>query len=135
MLAPDVEEMLVSYLTANGLANVSTVMPPLPVTTMPLPFYLINKLDGHDDAVTEYPCVSIHCFNSTRTGASTAGRALHKLMKNLTAQVPIHMSDGSYASVDYVFVTEAPSWQHYEDASIWRFVGRYHIDLRVNKTT
>jgi hypothetical protein len=131
VLAPDVEELVVSYLKASGLVNVSAEMPPTP----PLPFYLINRLDGGDDWVTEYPCVSIHCFDSTRTLASDAGRAMHKIMKNLTAKIPILMSDGSYVNVDYVYVVESPTWRPYEDKTIWRYCGRYHIDLRLNQTT
>lgn len=106
-------------------------MPPRP----PLPFILINRLTGGDDWVTDYPCVSIHCFNASRTLASDTARVMHKQMKDLDPRLPIQMSDGSYVSVDYVFVDEAPHWEFYEDNEIWRYCGRYHIDLRLNQTT
>lgn len=134
LIAADVEELLVQYLVAKGLGpatNVSTVMP----TTPPLPFYLVNRLDGGDDMVTDYATVSIHAFNSTRTGASDAARTMNQIMKGLTAQVPVQMSDGSFVSIDYLDVIETPAWRFYEDTQIWRYCGRYHIDLRVNQTT
>lgn len=131
MLAPDVEELVVSYLRASGLSNVSVIMPPDP----PMPFFLVNRISGGDDWVTDYPCVSIHCFATSRTLASSAARQMHTLMKNLSAKTPIPMSNGNYASVDYVFVVETPAWEDYADKNIHRYCGRYHIDLRVNLTT
>lgn len=130
VLSPDIEELIVSYLS-TGLSNVSVEMPATPT----YPFYLVNHLTGHDDYVTEYPVLSIHAFDTTRTAASDAARAMHKMMKDLTAKIPILMSDGSYVSVDYIYVIEAPHWEDYGDKEIHRYCGRYRVETRLNLTT
>lgn len=134
MLAPDLEDLVISYLTSTGLAPAAQIqfeMPPRPT----YPFFLVNDLSGGDDDVTEYPVVSIHCFASTRPAAATAGRELHTKMKALTPLLAIQISDGSYVSIDHLEVVERPHWEDYADDAISRYCGRYHIDLRVNQTT
>lgn len=130
LLAPDVEELVVAYLSTQ-LSNVAVQMGPSPT----MPFYLVNRISGGDDDVTDRPAVSIHAFNTTRTAANTSARTMHALMKRLTAQVPVLMSDSTYASVDYVYVLESPHWEDYGDKAIQRYCGRYRIDLRCNLTT
>lgn len=100
-----------------------------------MPFYLVNRVTGGDDMVTDCPTVSVHAFNTTRTGASTSARTMHALMKQLTAQVPVLMSDASYVSVDAVYVMETPHWEDYGDKTIQRYCGRYRIELRCNLST
>lgn len=129
ILPPDVEEMVVSYLSPLG--NVSTEMLPVP----PYPFYVVHKLTGPEDMVTEYDVVSVHAFSTTRTAASDAARASHKKMKQLNAQVSILMHDGSYSSIDKIDVLESPCWEDYGDKAIHRYCARYRIELRVNQTT
>jgi hypothetical protein len=124
----DVEELLIEFLSGQGFNNVSIEMTANP----PLPFVLINHLTGGDDEVTDSAVVSIHVFDATRTAASTDARALHRAMKGLTAQTPILMSDGSYASIDYLEVVESPHWEDYGDKTIHRYCGRYRVDLRIN---
>ena len=126
MLAPDVEELLVSFLSPLGQCG--TVMPPMPT----MPYILISRLSGGDDWVTEEATVSVHCFHSSRSLAAEFSRTVHNQMKNLLARTPILMSNGSYANVDYVYVIESPAWRDYEDKTIWRYCGRYRIDLRIN---
>lgn len=130
MLAPDVENFLVSYLSPLAPAGqVSIFMPPKPV----MPFFLINRLSGGDDWVTDYSTVSIHCFNTTRSLAAQSARLMHQKMKALLPSSPaVLLGDGTYASVDYVYVIESPAWQEYEDKTIWRYCGRYQVDLRLH---
>lgn len=130
LLPPDVEELLCSYLSELGDVSVEMTNP-IPQ----FPFYLINRIDGGDDNVTDYPVVSIHAFNTTRTLASTSARAMHKMMKQLTPLVPVLMSDSTYASVDKVDVIETPRWIDYGDEEIHRYVGRYCVAVRCNLAT
>jgi hypothetical protein len=106
---------------------------PNPIPT--LPFYLITRLTGGDDNVTDSAAVSIHAFSTTRTSASSNARLMHARMKKLTPLVPILMSDGSYASVDYVTVIETPTWRDYADKQVQRYCGRYRIEVRCNRAT
>ena len=129
MLAPDVENFLVQYLSPLAPpGQVSIYMPPNP----PMPFFLVNRISGGDDFVTDESTVSIHCFNTTRSLAAQSARRMHAMMKSLLASSPaVAMGDGSYANVDYVYVLETPAWQEYQDKTIWRYCGRYHVDLRL----
>lgn len=130
LLPPDVEELLISYLSPLGDVSVEMMNP-----VQTFPFYLINRISGGDDYVTDCAAVSIHAFHTSRTLASAAARAMHLKMKQLTPQVPVLMSDSTYASVDYVGVIETPNWVDYGDKEIERYVGRYRIEVRCNLTT
>lgn len=128
MLAPDAEELVVSYL-AQFFPNVSVTMPAEP----PLPFYLVTRISGGDDMVTDYATVSVHAFASDRTAASDAARAMHDKMRNLNARIGIPVSNGT-AGVDRVETKETPAWRDYDDANLQRYVGRYGLDLRLKRT-
>lgn len=131
MLAPDVEAFLVSYLSRlQPPGQVSIQMPANP----PMPFVLINRLSGGDDYVTDSATVSIHVFNSTRSLAAYEARRMHQLMKDLLPRHPVLLPDGTYGAVDYVYVVESPAWQEYEDKTIWRYCGRYKVDLRLQSS-
>ena len=129
MLAPDVENFLVQYLSPLAPpGQVSIYMPPNP----PMPFFLVNRISGGDDYVTDEAVVSIHCFNKTRSLAAQSARRMHAMMKSLMPYSPgVLMGDGFYANVDYVMVIETPAWQEYEDKQIWRYCGRYSLDFRL----
>lgn len=99
-----------------------------------MPFYLINRISGGDNMITEYPVVQIDCFDTTRTGASDAARAMHGLMKQLDARVTITVG-GTKASIDSIEVVEAPHWEDYGDDNLQRYCGRYRLDLRLKTTT
>lgn len=131
MIAADVEELVVNYL-GQHFANVGVDMPPVPA----LPFYLVNRIAGGDDMVTDCATVSIHCFAATRTAASNAARAMHLLMNPfaLTPKLNFTLSMGS-AYVDRVRTLETPAWRDYENPNLQRYCGRYLIDLRMNLTT
>ena len=129
MLAPDIEDFLVNYLTPlEPPGQVSFEMPTKPK----MPFILVNRLDGGDNEVTEEATVSVHVFHTTRSLAAYEARRMHQQMKSLLPRTAVLMSDGSYASVDYVETVETPAWREYEDKTIWRYCGRYKIDLRLS---
>lgn len=97
-----------------------------------MPFILISRLTGGDDFVTDYSTVSVHVFNTTRSLAAYEARRMHQLMTSLKPRVAVLMADGTYASADYVYVLETPTWREYEDKTIWRYCGRYKVDLRLS---
>lgn len=96
----------------------------------PKPFYLVRRVTGTEDMISDYPCVSIHVFAGTRTEAHDAAMAMHAKMKALTAKVAVTV-EGRVYGVDYRDVEEVPFWVDYEDKTVHRYVGRYEIGLRL----
>jgi len=128
MLSPDITEFVIAYLTPS-LTNVSTLMPPNP----PLPYYVVKRITGTQDWVSDYPVVSIHAFDSTDALAAQAARAMHALMNPwvLTPKVSVLVS-GVECSIDSLEIQEAPAWQDYGDKNLERYCARYKITTRVN---
>jgi hypothetical protein len=131
MIAADVEELVVTYL-AQTFPNVGTDMP----TAAPLPFYLVNGITAPSDWVTEYDTVSVHAFAATRTAASDAGRALHRVMNPwvFTPKLGFDLSSGR-ASIDLFCIVEKPVWRDYQNPNLQRYCGRYRIELRMNQSS
>lgn len=131
MIAADVEELVIAYL-GQTFVNVGVDMPPIP----PLPFYLVTRIAGVDDWITDCATVQIDAFAATRTGASDAARAMHKLMNPwvLTAKLAFTLSTGT-AFIDRIATVETPVWRDYENPNLQRYCGRYRIDLRMNQTS
>lgn len=132
LLAPDVEELVISYLASQGFGNISTEM--FVVGEDDLPFVTVNCLDAPDDYVSEYAMVSIHTFAKNRTLASDVSRRVHNSMKNMIG-VPVLMSDNSYANVDTIDVRERPHWEDYASKEVRRYCARYRITTRCNTTS
>ena len=132
MIAADIEELVVQYLSQT-FPNVGVEMPNSP----PLPFYLVNGITAPSDWVTECDTVSIHAFAATRTAASDAGRALHKVMNPwvFTPKLGFTMSTGERASIDRILILEKPTWRNYENPNLQRYCGRYRIELRMNQSS
>ena len=123
--APHSEEFVIAYLK-QWLTNVRTEMP----TNPPFPFYLVNRLSGGDDMISDYPTLSIHCFHTSRQLASDAADAMHAKMRTLTAKSGVLVRGVRYG-VDYIEVVETPMWVDYNDPNIKRYVGRYKFGLRL----
>jgi hypothetical protein len=98
-----------------------------------MPFILVTKIDGPDDMVTEFDCIQLDIFHSTRTLAARYSRVVHAHMKRWTAKVPVLMSDETYHSIDGLYVTESPHYEDFASKEVRRYVARYHIDLRCNQ--
>jgi hypothetical protein len=131
MIAADVEELVVTYLS-QFFSNVSVDMPSRP----PLPFYLVTRLAGADDMITDCATVSVHAFAADMTAASDAARALHLKMNPwaLTAKQGFDLNSGR-AFIDRICTVETPAWRNYEDPNLKRYCGRYRIELRMNQSS
>lgn len=135
LLPADVEELVVSYLSANGFAQVGVEM----TAATPLPFILVTNIVDPDDMVTARAHVQIDAFQPTMTAASATMRQVHSLMKNLVS-VPVLMSTPgpfgtNYVSIDEIEVVEGPHWVDYGSKEIKRYCARYVICRRCNQTT
>lgn len=123
--APQVEEFLITYLR-QWFTNVRTEMPNSPSW----PFYLVNRVAGGDDLISDYPTVSIHAFHTNRLAAADAADAMHAKMKALNAKTTVVVR-GHNVGVEYVEVVETPMWHDYNDPNIKRYCGRYKFGLRL----
>lgn len=131
MIAADVEELVVTYL-AQTFTNVGVDLPPTP----PLPFYLVTRIAGSSDWVTDSAVVSVHAFAATRTAASDAARAMHNVMNPWTfnPKLGFTLSTGT-AFIDRICILETPAWRDYDDPNLQRYCGRYRIELRLNQNS
>jgi len=131
MIAPDVEELVVKYLS-QFFPNVGIDMPSVP----PTPFYLVTALASPSDWITQVSTVSVHAFATTHTGAAVAGRALHKVMNPwvFTPKLSFSLTSGT-VGIDRFEISEVPAWHSYEDPNLFRYCGRYRISLRVNQSS
>jgi hypothetical protein len=135
LLPPDIEELTISYLVnIGGFSYVSSEIFDTSAGPPPLPFIVVNCIDGGDDMVSEYALLSIHTFHNNRTSASTLSRQIHNKMKNMIS-IPILMSNSSYASIDNIEVREKPHWEDYGSKEIRRYCARYSIATRCNLTS
>lgn len=127
-LAPDVEELLTTYLAEQGFPNVTTEW----FKGVPIPFIIVNCLDSPDDYVEEYALVSVQSFHRERTPASTLSLQVHREIKNMIGK-PVLMSDGTHAHVDSIAVRERPHWEDYDSKEVRRYCARYLISTRCTK--
>ena len=132
LLPADCEELVCSYLSANGFANVGVEM----TAATPLPFVLVTVIDDPEDMVTARAAVQIDAFQPTMTLASTTMRQVHLLMKNLVGAPVLMSTPGpfgtNYVSIDCIEVIEGPHWEDYGSKEIRRYCARYHIGRRCN---
>jgi hypothetical protein len=131
MIAADIEELVVYYLSQN-FPNVGVDMP----TTPPLPFYLVTGFPAGSSWITECSVVQIEAYAATRTAAKNAGRAMHNVMNPwvLTSKLGFSLTTGR-AFIDSLEILERPTWRSYENPNLERYVARYRIELRNNQTS
>jgi hypothetical protein len=73
---PDVEDMLMAYLSELGYA-VDTVVPPDGQNGIE-----IVRLGGTDDGITDYPRVEISCYSSDRDTARNMAETVRQAMRH-----------------------------------------------------
>ena len=135
MIGGDIEELLVKYLS-QSFTNVGLDMP----TTPPLPFYLVNLLPSPSKSgswVTECNLVTIHVFHNSRTNAAIAARALALVMNPwvFTPKLSFTLSNGVSTGIDCFEILEKPAYHAYENPNLFRYCGRYRIEMRMNQTS
>lgn len=124
---PDVEDVIVAYLSALGTASVERP------AGDDLPFFMVTRVDGDDDKVWDYPVIQVDCFNTDRNSANLVARTAHRKMLSLQPMDEITLPDGSKATVDRVCTDHGPKYVDWGIESIQRYVMQYHIDLRFDR--
>jgi len=127
--APPGGEMLIAWLTPIGRAGAKRKSGDV------LPYYMVNRVAGPDDKVTDYGTYSVHSFAASYTAAEDAARLAHRrilaLGPPLAPQRRVTISGGRIVQADRVMTDQAPFWLKYSDeVNLERFVARYDIDLR-----
>lgn len=124
--APEAEDVVVAWLTPLGATSVER-----PAGDS-LPFRMVTRVAGADDKVTDAAVVDVDTFASTRGGALTAAKAVHRRMISLMPDDEITLPSGEVATVDRVRTDHGPIYVPWSaDQSIKRYVARYIIDLRM----
>lgn len=99
----------------------------------PLPFWVVSRVAGLDDKVTDHGTFSVHSFATTLAAAEDlallAHRAVSALGPPLAPQRRVTISGGRIVMVDEVSTDLFPRYEYYSD-TVRRFVARYNIDLR-----
>jgi hypothetical protein len=99
----------------------------------PLPFWLVSRVAGPDDKVTDYGNYSVHSLAEDLAAANEWAMLAHRRMlvlgPPLVAQQRVTISGGRTVFADKVATDLFPRYEYYSD-TIDRFVARYDVDLR-----
>jgi len=98
------------------------------------PFFLVRRITGGDDKITDCPVVSIHTFHTDMESAEDAAFQCHDLMLALNAKTVVNVESGSF-NVDLCETVESPKWVDYENDNLERYVARYRLYLRLDTGT
>jgi hypothetical protein len=133
-LPPSGVELLVAWLEPIALAHV----PPGDVRGErkagdPLPFWLVSRVAGLDDKVTDRGTYSVHSMADNMDAAGEFALLAHQRILTLgppfAPQRRVTISGGREVFADSVTTDLFPRYEYYSD-NIRRFVARYDIDLR-----
>lgn len=124
---PSGVEMLVAWLTPLGSVAAERQ------AGDPLPFWLVSRVAGPDDKITDHGTFSVHSLAETLAAAEDFAMLAHQriltLGPPLAPQRRVALTGGRTVWADKVTTDLFPRYEYYSD-TIRRFVGRYDIDLR-----
>lgn len=130
--APSGIEMLVAWLFPVAVANLGGVGAERKAGDS-FPFWLVSRVAGPDDKITDYGTYSVHSLAESMTAAEDWSLLGHRriltLGPPLAPQRRVTISGGRIVMADRVATDMAPRYEYYSD-SIRRLVARYDIDLR-----
>lgn len=120
---PDIELLVVAYLSSFAGVNVSLETPNTLSAT--LPFVRVTRVAGGDDYVTDVATIDLDIFSDTRYNCNVVSQAVHGYMHRLR-----HTSVGNLL-VDHVETVTSPMYVDYGDENLRRNVASYQIHTRV----
>lgn len=124
---PDVEDVIVAWLSALGTASVERP------AGDDLPFFMVTRIDGDDDKIWDYPLVQVDCFNTDRNSANLVARTAHRRMLSLRPNDIITLPGGGTATVDRICTEQGPKYVDWGIDTIQRYVMQYQIALRFDR--
>lgn len=119
---PDVEKLVVVYLSAALGVRVATKLPGM--LEQALPIVRVIRGPGSDDGVTDAPLLDLEAFAATQPAAATLAE---------DARQAIHALAGKAVNgvlVDTVSTASGPVRLDYGNPAVERYVGSYRIELR-----
>lgn len=124
--APDGTEVLITWLAPLGHVTDERR------TNDPLPSWVIRRIGGPFDGLTDRGWYSVHSFGRTDAEAMAADADAHRRLMVLDrGPVPVTISTGTVC-VDGVTRHEGPEdVQYTDDRSVVRLVSTYEVDIRV----
>lgn len=124
---PDVEDVVVAWLTPLGTASVERP------AGDDLPFFMVTRVDGDDDKVWDYAVVDVDVFAADRNTANLVARTAHRRMISVLPEDEITLSDGSKTGIDRIRTDHGPKYVDWDVDTMQRYVSRYFIDLRFDR--
>jgi hypothetical protein len=126
-LPPSGVEILVAWLSPLGEAAAERK------AGDPLPFWLVSRVAGLDDKITDHGTFSVHSMAESLAAAEDHALLAHQrilaLGPPLAPQRRVTISGGRVVFADMVKTDLFPRYEYYSD-NIRRYVARYDIDLR-----
>ena len=98
---------------------------------MGLPYFLVSRIAGPSDLISDYPTVRVHVFAADYTAASREADRAHRRMLLLARDLPdVDLGGGVVASCASCDCDQTPREEPYGVDSVTRFVAQYSLELR-----
>lgn len=123
---PDGVEVLIAHLSPLGHVTDERR------TNDPLPSWVVRRIGGPFDGLTDHGWYSVHSFGRTDAEAAAADALAHRRLMVLDrGPVPVTISTGT-VYIDGITRHEGPEdVQWVADRSIVRLVSTYQVDIRI----
>jgi hypothetical protein len=119
----DAEEVIYSLLSTLG-----TVVKGTPVNLV-TPVYIIRRIGGHSDYITDYAHIQVTAVGDTRPGSAAMQLAAQRTIENSFA-TEVTLADNSVVLIDGTTTLTSGYIQPYENIDLREVVGIYEIRMR-----
>lgn len=119
----DAEEVMYSLLSPLG-----TVVKGTPVNLV-TPVYVIRRIGGHSDYVTDFPQIQVSAVGDTRQGSVMMQTKAQQTIENAFA-TEVTLVDGSVVLIDGSSTLTSGHIEPYENIDIREVVGIYQLRMR-----
>lgn len=100
---------------------------------MPMPYFMVRRITGGTDLITDTPLMRVHTFAASYTEASNKAWDAHRRVLMLAEDplLDVVMPDGSTANCEWLDAdTEGPHEEPYgAESVVTRFVAEYRLGL------
>lgn len=119
----DAEEVMYSLLSPLG-----TVVKGTPVNLV-TPVYVIRRIGGHSDYITDFPQIQVSAVGDTRQGSVMMQIKAQQTIENAFA-TEVTLVDGSVVLIDGSSTLTSGHIEPYENIDIREVVGIYQLRMR-----
>lgn len=131
----DVEDMVIAYLVSQGILSARQISARMPDEITP-PFILVQRVAGGGDWLVDRATFDLDTFGADQTSASTIARAAEHALRQLRSKTKVTMPDSSvvvpYSPTEVIQTAVFVPWEPGGGGAVMaRYVGRYHINLRL----